>query len=139
MKRKSFLFSWVCFMVHAMNKILLIDDDIQVRESVSLSLETAGYTVMVAGTSQEGLQNYENFRASLIIMDVVALEDGEGEPIRRVSQQSSSIPLITLTGNIPSSGGSMRFLHQLYQPICTLQKPFTVDELLQTVQRVLAR
>jgi CheY-like chemotaxis protein len=62
MKRKIFLFSWVCFMVHAMNKILLIDDDIQVRESVSLSLETAGYTVMVAGTSQEGLQNYENFR-----------------------------------------------------------------------------
>jgi CheY-like chemotaxis protein len=138
-KKRFFLLMGVFFMVHAMNKILLIDDDVQVRESVSLSLETAGYTVMVARTSQEGLQNYGNFQASLIIMDVVALEDGEGEPIRRVSQQSSSIPLITLTGNIPSSGGTMSFRHQLYQPICTLQKPFTVDELLQTVQRVLAR
>jgi CheY-like chemotaxis protein len=136
---EKFSSSWVCFMLHAVNKILLIDDDIQVRESVSLSLETAGYTVMVAGTSQEGLQNYENFQASLIIMDVVALEDGECEPIRRVSQQFSSIPLITLTGNIPSSGGTTSSLHQLRQPICTLQKPFTVDELLQTVQKVLAR
>jgi CheY-like chemotaxis protein len=125
-----------------MNRILIIDDDRQVREAVSLSLEMAGYSVMVAGTSQEGLHNHEKFQASLIIMDVVALADGEDEPIRLVSQQFSSIPMITLTGNIPSSpfsGGTKRFLHQFFQPICTLQKPFTVDELLQTVQRVLAR
>lgn len=120
-----------------MNRILLIDDDIQVRESVSLSLETAGYTVMSAGSCQEGLQNYENFQASLIIMDVLAMEEGEDEPTAPVSEQSSSIPMITLTGNIPASGGRMKGPHQIFQPICTLQKPFTVDELLQTVQRAL--
>ncbi|HSF10265.1 MAG TPA: response regulator [Nitrospirales bacterium] len=120
-----------------MNRILLIDDDIQVRESVSLSLETAGYTVMSAGSCQEGLQNHENFQASLIIMDVLAMEEGEDEPTAPVSEQSSSIPMITLTGNIPASGGTMKGPHQIFQPICTLQKPFTVDELLQTVQRAL--
>lgn len=121
-----------------MNRILVIDDDIQVRKSVSLSLETAGYTVMAAGTCQEGLQNHEDFQASLIIMNVVAaMEAREDEPTGRVSPQSPSIPMITLTGNIPASGGSMRGLHQIFQPICTLEKPFTVDELLQTVQRAL--
>ncbi|MDR4460249.1 MAG: response regulator [Nitrospirales bacterium] len=120
-----------------MNRILVIDDDIQVRESVSLSLESAGYTVMAAGSCQEGLQNHENFQASLIIMDVVAMEEREDEPTGPVSEQSSRIPIITLTGNIPASGGTMKGPHQLFQPICTLQKPFTVDELLQTVQRVL--
>jgi len=128
-------------MVNAMNRILVIDDDSQVRESVSRSLEMAGYTVMGAGSSQEGFYRYEKFQASLIIMDVVALVDGEDGPIRQVPQRFSSIPMITLTGNIPSSpfpGGTQRFLHQFFQPICTLQKPFTVDELLQTVKRVLA-
>ncbi len=120
-----------------MNRILLIDDDIQVRESVSLSLETAGYTVMAAGSCQEGLQNHENFQASLIIMDVLAMEEREDESTAPVSEQSSSIPMITLTGNIPASGGTMKGPHQIFQPICTLQKPFTVDELLQTVQRAL--
>jgi DNA-binding NtrC family response regulator len=120
-----------------MNRILLIDDDIQVRESVSLSLETAGYTVMVAGTCQEGLQNHENFQASLIIMDVVAMEEREDEPTGPVSEQPSSIPMITLTGNIPASAGTTKGPHQIFQPIGTLQKPFTVDELLQTVQRAL--
>lgn len=121
------------------NRILVVDEDIQVRESVSLSLETAGYTVMVAGTCQEGLQHHERFLVSLIIMDVVALEDGEDEPMRQVHQKFASIPMIALTGNIPSSGGTMSTLHQLVHPICTLPKPFTVDELLQTVQKVLAR
>lgn len=120
-----------------MNRILVIDDDIQVRESVSLSLETAGYTVMAAGTCQEGLQNHENFQASLIIMDVVAMEEREDELTGPVSGPSPSIPMITLTGNIPASGGTMKGPHQIFQPICTLQKPFTVDELLQTVQRAL--
>ena len=122
-----------------MNRILLIDDDIQVRESVSLSLETAGYTVMTAGSCLEGLQNYENFQASLIIMDVLAMEDREDEvlPVPVSEQSSSSVPMITLTGDIPASGGTMKGPHQIFQPICTLQKPFTVDELLQTVQRAL--
>lgn len=120
-----------------MNRILVIDDDIQVRESVSLSLETAGYTVMAAGTCEEGLQNHENFQASLIIMDVVAMEEREDEPTGTISQQYPSIPMITLTGNIPASGGTMRGPHHILQPIGTLQKPFTVDELLQTVQRAL--
>ncbi len=121
-----------------MNRILLIDDDIQVRESVSLSLETAGYTVMTAGSCQEGLQNYENFQASLIIMDVLAMEEREDESTGPGSEQfSSSVPMITLTGDIPAPGEMLKGPHQLFQPICTLQKPFTVDELLQTVQRAL--
>jgi len=120
-----------------MKRILVIDDDIQVRESVSLSLETAGYTVMASGNCQEGLKNHEKFQASLIIMDVVAMQDGENETTGHVSQQSPRIPMITLTGNIPASGGTMKGLHQKFQPICTLEKPFTVDELLQTVQMAL--
>jgi hypothetical protein len=92
---------------------------------------------MVAKTSQEGLQSQINFEASLIIMDVVALEDREEESIQDASQQSP-IPLITLTENLPSSGGTFPFLRQFFQPICTLPKPFTGDELLQTVQMVLA-
>jgi hypothetical protein len=72
-------------------------------------------------------------------MDVVALEDGKDEPLRQVHHQFAGVPMITLTGNIPSSDGTMNALHQIVQPICTLQKPFTVDELLQTVKKVLAR
>lgn len=127
---------------HCMDKglkrILLIDEDIQVRESISLSLETAGYRVMVARTPQEGLRKYKNFQAMLVIMDVVGLEDKVDEVVQSFSRSSLPIPLITLTGNLPTSNGFLKLLQNDLQPSCTLQKPFTVDELLQAVRKALA-
>jgi DNA-binding response OmpR family regulator len=117
-----------------MSKILIIEDDVLVRDSVSLSLESVGYEVMEAATCQEGLENHQQFGASVIISDVVSLEDEGGESLRRLCQQSPDIPLITLTGTMSTKSDS--------QPIGsmsrhTLQKPFTLDELLATVQSAL--
>ena len=53
-----------CFSQTGMNKILVIEDDEQVRDSVSLSLESAGYVVMEASTRQEDLQTHKQFGAS---------------------------------------------------------------------------
>ena len=118
-----------------MNKILIIEDDKQVRDSVSLSLESVGYEVMEAATCQEGLQNHKIFGASVIISDAVSLENEGGEILRRLCQQSPDIPLITLTGTISDAD------IQQTGPMSphTLQKPFTLDELLATVQSALIR
>ena len=123
-----------------MSKILIIEDDEQVRDSVSLSLESVGYEVMEAATCQEGLQNHKKFGASVIISDVVSLANEGGEILRRLCQQSPDIPLITLTGTI-SEADSTKSDIQPTRPMSvhTLQKPFTLDELLATVQSALIR
>ncbi len=125
-----------------MNKILIIEDDELVRDSVSLSLESAGYIVMEAATCQEGLQNQKQFGASVIISDVVSLEHEGGALLRRICHQSSDLPLITLTGTLPDSETTPSWSQP--QPTKdesshTLQKPFTLDELLATVQSALTR
>jgi DNA-binding response OmpR family regulator len=118
-----------------MRKILIIEDDEQVRDSVSLSLESVGYEVMEAATCQEGLQNHKEFGASVIISDVVSLETEGGEILRSLCQKTPDIPLITLTGTISDAD------IQPTGPMSphTLQKPFTLDELLATVQIALIR
>jgi two-component system alkaline phosphatase synthesis response regulator PhoP len=123
-----------------MNKILIIEDDEQVRDSVSLSLESVGYEVMEAATCQEGLQSHKKFGASVIISDVVSLESEGGKILRSLCQQSPDIPLITLTGTI-SDADSPKSDIQPTGPMSphTLQKPFTLDELLATVQSALIR
>ena len=123
-----------------MNKILIIKDDKQVRDSVSLSLESVGYEVMEAATCQEGLKNHKKFGASVIISDVVSLETEGGEILRRLCQQSPDIPLITLTGTISDAESTKSYI-QPTGPMSphTLQKPFTLDELLATVQSALIR
>ncbi len=123
-----------------MNKILIIKDDGQVRNSVSLSLESVGYEMLEAATCQEGLQNNKKFAASVIISDVLSLENEGGEILRRLCQQSSDNPLITLTGTISDADRSKSDI-QPTGPMSphTLQQPFTLDELLATVQSALIR
>ena len=122
-----------------MNKILVIEDDELVRDSVSLSLESAGYVVMEAATCHEGLQNQQQFDPSVIISDVVSLEHEGGELFRRMCQASANIPVIALMGTI-SNSDTTSSRGQSFMPTArhTLQKPFTVDELLATVQSALA-
>ncbi len=122
-----------------MSKILVIEDDQLVRDSVSLSLESVGYEVMEAATCQEGLQNQKQFGASVIISDVVSLEHDGGDLLRQLCQQSSDLPLITLMGTL-SDSGKLPSHSQSDVPLSahTLQKPFTLDELLVTIQNALA-
>jgi len=123
-----------------MNKILVIEGDEQVRDSISLLLESAGYVVMEAATCQEGLENHKQFCPSVIISDVVSLEHEGGNLIRRMCQQSANLPLITLMGTL-SDSDTMSSSPQPTMPMSshTLQKPFTLDELLATLQSALAR
>jgi len=122
-----------------MRRVLVIEDDKLVRASVSLSLETAGYEVMEAASCQEGLQSHGQFGASVIISDVVSLENDGGELLRRFCQESPDIPIITMIGTLSDSSHSTSKT-QLAMPMSphTLEKPFTLDELLSTVQNALA-
>ncbi len=119
-----------------MDRIIVIDEDKQVRDSVSLSLEMAGYKVLRAASCPEGLQNHKIFGASVIISDQVLLEDEWSEPLRRFFQQSPNFPLITLTETVPDRT-SRADQHIIRQSSHTLQKPFTIDELLATVESAL--
>ncbi|TFG59632.1 MAG: response regulator [Nitrospirales bacterium] len=132
--------TFLAFLTGGMKKILVIEDDDQVRDSVSLSLESAGYLVMGAATCQEGLQNHKQFCPSVIISDVVSLEHEGGDLIRRMCQQSAHLPLITLMGTLSDSDtASLRPQPIMPMSSHTLQKPFTLDELLATVQSALTR
>jgi len=126
--------------LQVMKKILVIEDDELVRDSVSLSLESAGYDVMEAVTCEEGLQNNKHVGVAAIISDVVSLENEGGELLRRFCLQSPDIPLITLMGTL-SYAGKTSATSQAAMPMSPhiLHKPFTLDELLATVQGALAR
>ena len=132
--------TFLAFLYGSMDKILIIEDDELVRDSVSLSLESAGYIVMEAATCQEGLQNQKQFGASVIISDAVSLEHEGGALLRRICHQSSDLPLITLTGTLPDVETTpVWFQPAVSESSHTLQKPFTLDELLATVQSALTR
>lgn len=60
------------------NKILIIDDDMDVVEAMKIALESVGYTVDSAPDAEEGLEKLLSFVPDLLILDVMMNTDTEG-------------------------------------------------------------
>jgi len=91
------------FISQRMNKLLIIDDEDQIRKLLSRLLELEGYEVIQASDCRNGLKQAENHNPLIILCDV-RLPDGNGvdliEKIKKVSPLSEII-MLTAHGNIP--------------------------------------
>ena len=111
--------------------VLVVDDDVEVREMVSLALELAGFDALSAAGGAEGLEQARRHRPAAIVMDP-ALRDVDGiEAARRVRADPE-------LRNIPLIGHSARpDLDRLglFDAIC--MKPSPPDALLDRVKGTL--
>jgi len=86
-----------------MNKLLIIDDEDQIRKLLSRLLELEGYEVCQASDCRSGLKQTESFLPMVILCDV-RLPDGSGvdliAKLKKVSPLSEII-MLTAHGNIP--------------------------------------
>lgn len=79
-----------------MDKILLIEDDMDLQQGLSFSLTMAGYQIHTARTKKAGKQLLTETQYDLIIMDC-NLPDGNGFEICREIRKDSAIPILMLT------------------------------------------
>jgi DNA-binding response OmpR family regulator len=81
-----------------MKKMLIIDDDPVMRESLVTVLETEGFKVSQAADGREGLSKALEGAYDLIAMDLVMPELGGLEVCRKLREKGISAPVIILTG-----------------------------------------
>jgi DNA-binding response OmpR family regulator len=114
--------------------ILIVDDEPQMREVLSLYLTEHGYQVFAAGTSKEALQLVEQKRINLVVLDIgLAHEDG----LKLLSDIKALHPetqVVMLTG--------MGFVEDLLEEAHEkgadgyVSKGLPMDELLLEIKRV---
>jgi two-component system KDP operon response regulator KdpE len=80
-------------------RILLIDDEAEIRRAVRTRLQGEGYQVEMAKTGQEGIDLINRWRPDLIILDLM-LPDMDGLDACRKIREWSSIPIIVLSARI---------------------------------------
>jgi len=83
-----------------LRKILLVDDDDDLREALSEQLVmTEDFDVFEAGTGQDGMEKAKQAHYDLIILDV-GLPDTDGRELcRRMRKQGIKTPILMLTGH----------------------------------------
>ncbi|ARV61637.1 DNA-binding response regulator [Nostocales cyanobacterium HT-58-2] len=118
--------------------ILVVDDDLGTRLSISDYLELSGYSVITANDGQEALAMVDEYHPDLIVTDIVMPRMNGYELVRRVRQQSEFrlLPVILLTARTKTQE---RILG--YQSGCDLYlpKPFELEELAAAIRNLLER
>ena len=120
-----------------MKKILVIDDDSVLRQTVAAALETEGYAVAEAANGREGLNKALKGGVDLVVLDVVMPELGGLEVCRKLRESGRQIPVIILSGKKKKEVDKVLGLELGGDDYLT--KPFGTDEFIARVHAVLRR
>ena len=77
-------------------RVLVVDDEPQIRRFLDISLRAQGYRVALADTGREGLETLALQGADLVVLDL-GLPDIDGHDALRELRQWSQVPVIVLT------------------------------------------
>ena len=77
-------------------RVLVIDDEPQIRRFLEISLRAQGYAVIEAETGRAGLEALATQGADLVILDL-GLPDLDGHSVLRSLREWSQVPVIVLT------------------------------------------
>jgi DNA-binding response OmpR family regulator len=114
-----------------MARILVIDDDPPVCDSVALILEAEGHTVEKAGNGDDGLAAFRARPADLVITDMAMPKKDGVELIACLLKDNPNLPIIAMSG-APNSAQFL-YLASYFGAGKMLTKPFTGKALLAAV------
>lgn len=117
-----------------MTKILLIEDEPGIQETIQITLESEGFSVSLASTGKEGIQKVSH-DISLIVLDI-GLPDQSGFEVLKEIRKSFQTPVIFLTARNTEID---KVLGLEIGADDYLVKPFSPRELLARIRAILRR
>lgn len=117
------------------NKILVVDDDLNICELLKLYLENEGHTVFVANDGQAAIDTFKAKEPDLVLLDIM-LPKMDGWQVCREIRKTSSVPIIMLTAK-----------GETFDKVLGLElgaddyvtKPFDAKEVMARIKAVLRR
>jgi two-component system response regulator MprA len=117
-------------------RILVVDDDRAVRESLRRSLQFNGYTVQLAGDGQQAMEVLATQRPDAMVLDVMMPRVDGLEVCRRLRGTGDDLPILVLTARdaVSDRVAGLDAGADDYLP-----KPFALEELLARLRALLRR
>lgn len=120
-------------------KILIIDDEKDMRVYLEAVFRKAGYETETAADGDQGVWLAEAKQPDLITLDVLMPKKSGVKAYRglRSSEKTASIPIIVLTG-LTRSDDFFGDFGELPKPEAVVEKPIKREEFLETVKKIIA-
>lgn len=116
-------------------KLLIVDDEPTILETVETKLRREGYSVFAASTAEEGMRIFKQVKPDLLILDVM-LPNRSGFDLCRAIRKDNNVPIIFVTARASEEDrvAGLELGADDY-----LVKPFNLAELAARVKAVLRR
>jgi DNA-binding response OmpR family regulator len=118
-------------------RILIIDDEDQIRTMLRQLLEHEGYEVMEAPDGREGIKTYRSKPADLIITDIVMPEKEGIETIMELKQDYPDVKIIAMSGGGRIEPETYLKMAKNFGALLTFTKPIQTRQLLNAVKGLL--
>jgi CheY-like chemotaxis protein len=120
-------------------RILVVDDDEQLRLLARVVLEGQGFEVVEAGNGREALNLFAEQAADVVVTDLYMPEEDGLELIQEIRRYIPRVPIVATSG-----GGRYQDLSALHAAGVlgadeVLEKPFSVENLVSAVRRCISR
>jgi DNA-binding NtrC family response regulator len=117
-----------------MNKILIVDDELNMRLVLSAMLKKEGFEVASAANGREALQILKSNKISVVVTDLKMPDIDGMELLTRISEQYPEIPVIMITahGTVATAVEALKMGALDY-----ITKPFDLDEFKNVISKAI--
>lgn len=116
-------------------RILVIDDDASIRQTLEIALTKVGYQVLQARDGEEAIRVWRDSGADLVIVDIWMPKKGGLQVVRELQAHSPSTPVIAMTDGGRSRNFNPLSYSKILGAVRTIAKPFTLEGMLAMVKQ----
>ena len=114
-------------------KVLVVDDDPSVRESVSKVLNAAGYESLLAADGEEALAQFDSNEIALLVLDLGLPIKNGWDVFERITRENPLLPIVIITGQVEQYDVAVAA-----GVGALMEKPLDALQLLHTIRELLA-
>ena len=110
--------------------VLVVDDDLAIRQAITMLLQSEDYAVATAADGLEALDRIAEQRPAVVLLDLQMPVLTGWEVLHHLQAQESDIPVVVMTAGLRAQVEA-----QAHKAAGFLAKPFEIDDVLAVVQR----
>ena len=120
-------------------KILIVDDESDVREWMTAFFEDNGYATLSASNGAEAFSKAKSEKPDLVTLDITMDQESGIRALKNLqsTEETKDIPIIICTGVSPDLRQFINRTGQLNAPAAFLEKPIERDALLKKVKELI--
>lgn len=119
-----------------MTRILIIDDDDNVRTSLRMALEDANYEIVEASDGESGLKRFREDPTDLVITDIIMPEKEGIELISDLRKEFPDVKIIAISGGGRAGNNIYLNTSLTLGAMKTFSKPIDLEEFLGAIEEL---